>query len=194
MLGSGTRLDCRLRGGRSSIGRAPGCGPGGCGFESHRSPLGSPQWPRSSADRAAAFEAACGGSTPPGAVITLLAMRKPHGCVGQTCRRCRKCSRRAYPGAYLGMSPSSATVARRWHPFGSRSAARGAGARMIAWGRERGRPDGTAAHPPAATIADPPVEWDDDQDPAVTGSLVGGASPCRPAIARQAVPADTVSP
>ena len=24
--------------GRSSIGRAPGCGPGGCGFKSHRSP------------------------------------------------------------------------------------------------------------------------------------------------------------
>ena len=50
------------RGGGSSAGRAPGCGPGGRGFESR-----PPPWPRSSADRAAAFEAACGGSTPPGA-------------------------------------------------------------------------------------------------------------------------------
>src|SRR5438270_754829 len=29
-------------GGRSSAGRAPGCGPGGRGFESPRSPLGKP--------------------------------------------------------------------------------------------------------------------------------------------------------
>ena len=28
-------------GGRSSIGRASGCGPEGCGFEAHRSPHGS---------------------------------------------------------------------------------------------------------------------------------------------------------
>ena len=32
-------LDSTSRGGRSSAGRAPGCGPGGRGFESHRSPL-----------------------------------------------------------------------------------------------------------------------------------------------------------
>jgi hypothetical protein len=31
-------LDSTDRGGRSSVGRAPGCGPGGRGFESHRSP------------------------------------------------------------------------------------------------------------------------------------------------------------
>src|SRR6185503_4529824 len=30
------------RGGRSSVGRAPGCGPGGRGFESRRSPLRNP--------------------------------------------------------------------------------------------------------------------------------------------------------
>ena len=34
---SGARLHL-CRGGRSSVGRAPGCGPGGRGFESHRSP------------------------------------------------------------------------------------------------------------------------------------------------------------
>ena len=28
-------------------------------------------------------------------------MRKPHGYVGQVCQGCRKCSPRAYPGAYL---------------------------------------------------------------------------------------------
>ena len=38
---SSSTLSFNLRGGRSSIGRAPGCGPGGCGFESHRSPLSS---------------------------------------------------------------------------------------------------------------------------------------------------------
>ena len=32
-------LDWAARGGRSSVGRAPGCGPGGRGFESHRSPM-----------------------------------------------------------------------------------------------------------------------------------------------------------
>ena len=32
-------LDCASLGGRSSVGRAPGCGPGGRGFESRRSPL-----------------------------------------------------------------------------------------------------------------------------------------------------------
>ena len=31
-------VDSASRGGRSSVGRAPGCGPGGRGFESHRSP------------------------------------------------------------------------------------------------------------------------------------------------------------
>ncbi len=31
-------LDCGARGGRSSVGRAPGCGPGGRGFKSRRSP------------------------------------------------------------------------------------------------------------------------------------------------------------
>jgi hypothetical protein len=31
-------VDSEARGGRSSAGRAPGCGPGGRGFESHRSP------------------------------------------------------------------------------------------------------------------------------------------------------------
>ena len=30
-----------IYGGRSSIGRASGCGPEGCGFEAHRSPHGS---------------------------------------------------------------------------------------------------------------------------------------------------------
>src|SRR3954452_14010164 len=38
------RLDCSGLGGRSSVGRAPGCGPGGRGFESPRSPLGSPEF------------------------------------------------------------------------------------------------------------------------------------------------------
>lgn len=33
------RLPPASRGGRSSAGRAPGCGPGGRGFESHRSPF-----------------------------------------------------------------------------------------------------------------------------------------------------------
>ena len=28
----------KIYGGRSSVGRAPGCGPGGRGFESHRPP------------------------------------------------------------------------------------------------------------------------------------------------------------
>jgi hypothetical protein len=37
--GPGPLLDSGLHGGRSSAGRAPGCGPGGRGFESHRSPL-----------------------------------------------------------------------------------------------------------------------------------------------------------
>ena len=35
-------LDSAARGGRSSAGRAPGCGPGGRGFESRRSPLVGP--------------------------------------------------------------------------------------------------------------------------------------------------------
>jgi hypothetical protein len=35
-------VDSTFRGGRSSVGRAPGCGPGGRGFESHRSPTESP--------------------------------------------------------------------------------------------------------------------------------------------------------
>jgi hypothetical protein len=35
-------VDSSVRGGRSSAGRAPGCGPGGRGFESPRSPYGSP--------------------------------------------------------------------------------------------------------------------------------------------------------
>ncbi len=73
------------RGGGSSVGRAPGCGPGGRGFESHSPPftrlterhqgaLGETgeafvtlrfagrlrlSWPRSSVDRAADFESAC---------------------------------------------------------------------------------------------------------------------------------------
>ena len=68
------------RGGGSSAGRAPGCGPGGRGFESRPPPL-SPIYPlaarpRSSADRAAGFEPACGGSTPPGAILQLLGMRR----------------------------------------------------------------------------------------------------------------------
>ena len=33
------RIPAWTRGGRSSVGRAPGCGPGGRGFEPHRSPL-----------------------------------------------------------------------------------------------------------------------------------------------------------
>jgi hypothetical protein len=37
--GPGPLLDSGVHGGRSSAGRAPGCGPGGRGFESHRSPL-----------------------------------------------------------------------------------------------------------------------------------------------------------
>src|SRR5580765_5334203 len=32
-------LSCSRRGGGSSVGRAPGCGPGGRGFESRRPPL-----------------------------------------------------------------------------------------------------------------------------------------------------------
>ena len=39
------RTDCEARGGRSSAGRAPGCGPGGRGFESPRSPLANPLTP-----------------------------------------------------------------------------------------------------------------------------------------------------
>ncbi len=40
-LGGGQPSTLRsVRGGRSSVGRAPGCGPGGRGFESRRSPLG----------------------------------------------------------------------------------------------------------------------------------------------------------
>jgi len=35
-------IDLRRRGGRSSVGRAPGCGPGGRGFESRRSPSENP--------------------------------------------------------------------------------------------------------------------------------------------------------
>ena len=35
-------LDSETSGGRSSVGRAPGCGPGGRGFESRRSPSESP--------------------------------------------------------------------------------------------------------------------------------------------------------
>ena len=45
--------------------------------------------PRSSADRAAGFEPACGGSTPPGAIRPLAPMRDPRGCWGQFCDSCQ---------------------------------------------------------------------------------------------------------
>ena len=35
-----------------------------------------------------------------------MVVRNPHGCIGQVCRRCRKCSCGAYPGAYLKIYPS----------------------------------------------------------------------------------------
>ena len=58
------------RGGGSSAGRAPGCGPGGRGFESRPPPLRHATLERSGPvaqrSRAAGFEPACGGSTPPG--------------------------------------------------------------------------------------------------------------------------------
>jgi hypothetical protein len=43
--------------------------------------------PRSSVDRAADFESACGGSIPPGAISSRLATPNPRGCVGQACQR-----------------------------------------------------------------------------------------------------------
>jgi hypothetical protein len=57
--------------------------------------------PRSSVDRAADFESACGGSIPPGAISSRLATANPHGYAGQVCQRCRECAYGAYPGAYL---------------------------------------------------------------------------------------------
>ena len=45
-------LDSRAPGGRSSVGRAPGCGPGGRGFESRRSPLSEPPAKRVCSQRA----------------------------------------------------------------------------------------------------------------------------------------------
>ena len=42
-----------------------------------------------------------------------MAARKPHGCVGQVCRMCRKCPWRAYPGAYLGLGSCRARLRRR---------------------------------------------------------------------------------
>jgi hypothetical protein len=61
-----------------------------------------PAAPRLNEPLPAYFESACGGSTPPGAITARMAARNPHGCMGQVCRPCRKCSWRAYPGAYLG--------------------------------------------------------------------------------------------
>jgi hypothetical protein len=73
------------------------------------SPLGSGSFfgPRSSADRAADFESACGGSTPPGAITGRMATRKPHRCVGHVCQTCTECAPRAYPGAYPELAASS---------------------------------------------------------------------------------------
>ena len=70
------------RGGGSSAGRAPGCGPGGRGFESRPPPCRPGDYPlrvrpRSSVDRAAGFEPASGGSTPPGATRLMRAQGLP---------------------------------------------------------------------------------------------------------------------
>ena len=67
---------------RAGRGRAPGSGQD---VAAHRATLVS--GPRSSVDRAADFESACGGSTPPGATLSRVASRKPHGCVGQACQK-----------------------------------------------------------------------------------------------------------
>ena len=91
-------LDCPVRGGGSSVGRAPGCGPGGRGFESPPPPLVA--GPCSSADRAAAFEAACGGSTPPRAITAAA----PDG---RACVPCLKSRFRVKGGVSEGVAHST---------------------------------------------------------------------------------------
>src|SRR5215211_5619224 len=53
----------RQPGGRSSAGRAPGCGPGGRGFESRRSPSGKP--PQRGASGQASVDRLVGGRSLP---------------------------------------------------------------------------------------------------------------------------------
>lgn len=50
-------------------------------------------------DRAADFESARGGSTPPGAILTRESIAIWLGCASQMCRACHDCTPRATPGA-----------------------------------------------------------------------------------------------
>jgi hypothetical protein len=51
-----------------------------------------------------------------------MARRKPHGYAGQVCRWCRRCSRRAYLGAYLENMTHGTHLVRRPAARGTRSA------------------------------------------------------------------------
>ena len=72
--------------------------------------------PRSSADRAAAFEAACGGSTPPGAIASRALTRDPR-CAGETAGFARfPC---ALHGSLLTRPPEQVALRRRPRCTGS---------------------------------------------------------------------------
>ena len=115
----------RLRegGGRDSNPRPPGPQPGALPTElpppsRHSVASRGPGYPlaarpRSSADRAAAFEAACGGSIPPGAIRNRVAKPTPHGYAGPSGHRRPPSGGWCSPRCTLGGAGRSSRIVRR---------------------------------------------------------------------------------